>query len=253
MTLPMVLARSAWLHLASFLNKQQSKYTFLSISRPFLRFHVFSTLNQIHPISVTICDTEFECVMEENLSNNTQFLSRMQLYSCKALFKTKMKTQTVQPGKFSSTYSILCSLLQNYIALQYISSKLSQQTEETDAWFPIVLPTYPSCLLTRQSNLASVHPFTRHMPLRSKTDILNAIHRNASPSYKFWSLSKKLFLGITVSSSLSFPILFLSPSLSATVPHSSRTWSKKQHPRLNHTLPRNRGSSWVLCRILCCA
>lgn len=65
MTFPMVLAGSACLHLASFLNKQQCEKLFsydhvdtAPSSKGFSLRQCPPTLNQIHSISATICDAK---------------------------------------------------------------------------------------------------------------------------------------------------------------------------------------------------
>lgn len=95
MTFPVVLAGSACLHCASFLSKQQCKKLFsydhvdTALSRKGFSFlQCSSTLNQI---TFHLCHhmrhEELEWGMKENLLNNTELFSKIQLY----YFKTELK------------------------------------------------------------------------------------------------------------------------------------------------------------------
>jgi len=130
--------------------------------------------------------------MEENLINNTQSFSRIQLYYFKSELKWKHKQQSLTCFVAPAAFLVATPEIHCFAVSSKPSQLIEEEIEETDAWSPVVLLTYPNCL----NNIDAVHPFTSHMPLRNNRDILDAIHSNSSPSYEFWSLSVKLFLGI---------------------------------------------------------
>lgn len=95
MTFPMVLAGSACLHLASFLNKQQCEMLFsydhvdtAPRSKGFSLHQCSPILNQIHSISATICDTKsLNVELKRICLIITELFSKIQLY----YFRTELK------------------------------------------------------------------------------------------------------------------------------------------------------------------
>lgn len=100
-----------------------------------------------------------------------------------------------------------------------------------------------------------------HKPLPNNTGILEERHSNSShlvsPSSEVCQRSSsgvsQFAHAFCVSNSLPLPsTLWNSSSFLLLGAAGNKYMSSNQHPRLHHTLPKNQGSTWALCRILCC-
>lgn len=174
MTFPMVLL--GLLPPSCFLSEQRAAqkcfsllaiWTLLSASKTSVRFHVFSTLNQIHPSSVTICDTESTSVLQKRISLITyNYFQGCNCTISKQIWNENKNYRAWWVYQHLVTFLVTAPEIHCF-AVFLPSHLIEEDTEETDAWSPAVLLSYWCCLLTRQKNIAAVHPFTSHLPVRS--------------------------------------------------------------------------------------